>query len=39
MNLGAAACYSCAAETIPLAVQTQKRQHAFSAIDATLESD
>jgi hypothetical protein len=39
MNLAAAACQSCAVETIPLAVQTQKRQHAFSAIDAMLESD
>jgi hypothetical protein len=37
--LAAPACQSCAVETIPLAVQTQKRQQAFNAIDAMLESD
>jgi len=37
--LAAAACQSCAVETIPLAVQTEKRHHAFTAIDAMIESD
>jgi len=34
--LAAAAYQSCAVETLPLAVRTRKRQHAFSAIDAML---
>jgi hypothetical protein len=38
-EFAAPACHSCVVETIPLAVRTQKRQQAFNAIDAMLESD
>jgi hypothetical protein len=38
-ELAAPGCQSCVVETIPLAVQAQKRQQAFNATDAMLEFD